>query len=237
MHRIFISDLHLEESRTFLTDAFVSFLRNEASECDELYILGDLFNYWIGDREATNFHLAVAGQLSALRAEKFFIQGNRDFLIGKKYCRLCGMEMLKDETVITSGNENILLCHGDSLCTLDTGYQKFRRFRSSPVNRFIYSLLPVFIKQKLADRVRKNAISEKGSKTEEMMDVVESDLERVMADLDCRVCIHGHTHKPGIHENKQKGITRYVLGDWRSDGFEYLDDIDGKRQLVKKVFS
>ena len=234
MHRIFISDLHLEEEKTFLTDAFVSFLRNEASDCDELYILGDLFNYWIGDREASDFHLEIAGYLSDLGAKKYFIQGNRDFLVGRRFCRKCGMELLSDETVIRSGADSILLCHGDSLCTLDAGYQKFRRFRLNPVNRFIYSLLPAAIKRKLAEKVRNDALTDKSSKTEEMMDIVEQDLEKLMKKTNCGICIHGHTHKPGIHENREKGIVRYVLGDWRSDGFEYLEETDGKRQLVKK---
>ena len=234
MHRIFISDLHLEKEKTFLTDAFVSFLEKEASSCDELYILGDLFNYWIGDREASDFHLEIAGHLSVLSAKKYFIQGNRDFLIGRGFCRKCGMELLSDETVIRSGADSILLCHGDSLCTLDAGYQKFRRFRLNPVNRFIYSLLPASVKRRLAEKVRNDALTDKRSKTEEMMDIVEQDLEKLMKKLNCGICIHGHTHKPGIHENREKGIIRYVLGDWRSDGYEYLEETDGKRQLVKK---
>ena len=234
MRRIFISDLHLDSRLPDITGTFFRFLEEECSGCDELYILGDLLNYWIGDGQKTPYQAEVARHLSEVSARKFFMAGNRDFLLGSSYCRRCGMLQIKDPTVITAGANRVLLCHGDSLCTLDLSYQKFRRIRLNPVYRFLYFCLPMFIRQKIADHIRAGAARDKQSKPLQIMDIVESDFFTMMDEYNCRICIHGHTHKPGISSYENRGLTRYVLGDWNDSGFDYLEETDGCFRLIHR---
>lgn len=233
MHRIFISDLHLDPALGDITYSFYNFLENEASCCDELYILGDLFNYWIGDGQKTPYQLEVAAHLAKVSAKKYFLPGNRDFMIGRRYAKRCKMQIIPDPFVISSP-EPLLLCHGDRLCTLDLSYQKFLKFRSNPLYRFLYSLLPIFIKQNLADRVRSKAKIEKSTKDPKIMDVVDQDVFKIMENHHCNILIHGHTHKPFVHKYEAKGYTRIVLGDWNERGFDYLDERDGVLNLIHK---
>lgn len=232
MHRIFISDLHLDESLTRVTATFFHFLETKASECDELYILGDLFNFWIGDGEKSPYQLEVASHIAKVKARKFFIPGNRDFLIGFRYSKRCKMKILKDETVIRKAPQPYVICHGDGLCTLDHGYIKFRKFRSNPLNRFIYALLPYSTKQHLANNIRTEAAHKKRIKDPAMMDIVQEDFFRLMNKKNCKICVHGHTHKPQVHQYQDQGLTRYVLGDWNENGFFYLDENNGEFQLL-----
>ncbi len=231
MHRLFISDLHLDPSREDLTAAFTGFLERRGRQAEDLYILGDLFSYWTGDRDASGYHLSVARTLRDLPVRKFFIPGNRDFLLGRRFCARCGMTLLQDNTVLEDNGLRILLCHGDGLCTLDVAYQKFRRFRSRPLNLMLYSLLPRFIRLRMASRVREDAREEKSTKTPEMMDVCQADLLTLMEELDTRICIHGHTHRPG-HHLLPGNMIRLVLGDWRRDGFEFLLQEDRRLSLI-----
>ncbi len=233
MLRLFISDLHLQEDKAYLTDAFSDFLNTQAKDCDELYILGDLFNYWVADSLMNDYQMQIAQQIKALKATKYFIPGNRDFLIGRKFAKLSGIKILQDESVLTIDGSEVLLCHGDSLCTLDQNYLKFRRFRMNPVNRFIYTLLPAAIKRHLAQKVRRDAYAEKNTKSTEMMDVVDVDFCQLMQRKHCSICIHGHTHKPYVHSYPEMGYKRFVLGDWRTDGYEYLQEQNGKFELQK----
>ncbi|MBQ8706719.1 MAG: UDP-2,3-diacylglucosamine diphosphatase [Succinivibrionaceae bacterium] len=232
MQRIFISDLHLQEEKSYLTEAFRDFLAREVPNDAELYILGDLFNYWVGDGEISDYHRMIASLIASAGSARYFMPGNRDFLIGRRYARLAGMKILRDESAISTAAGPVALCHGDSLCTLDEGYQKFRRFRLSPFNRFVYSLLPSKIKHRLAGRVRDNASREKSEKSDAMMDVTPDAVKRLMGRFDSRILIHGHTHKP--QEHRRDGLVRYVLGDWRPDGYEYVTETDGRFEFVSR---
>ena len=235
MHRIFILDLHLDEQLPGVTRAFFRFLTEEAADCDELYILGDLFNYWISDRHNTPYQQEVAARLAQVKAVKYFLPGNRDFLIGKSYCRRCGMTLLKDPSVIEKNvSEPMLLCHGDSLCTLDHGYQKFRKFRSNPFYLFIFKCLPMSVKNRFANQVRTNAANEKKIKSFREMDIVDQDFMKLMDHHKVKICIHGHTHKPQVHRYEQEQLTRIVLGDWNEHGFDYLDEQDGRLELIHR---
>lgn len=235
MHRIFVSDLHLDKSQPQITNKFFNFLNDECTKCDELYILGDLFNVWVSDKEKTEYQLEVAKAISSVKAKKFFLPGNRDFLLGKLYCKQCNMTLIKDETIIQNNelNKFIILCHGDSLCTLDIQYQKFRKFRSNPINRFLFGLLPLKKKQKLANNVKNEAKSQKKLKDPKIMDIVDEDFFKLMKKNNCTICIHGHTHKPFVHAYEEQNLTRYVLGDWTDLGFTYLEEIDGNFNLIK----
>ena len=126
MKRVFISDLHLDENESVLRDALAHFLKTQCSDADELYILGDLFEAWIGDDDPREHSRTIVHMLSTLTCSLFIMHGNRDFLIGDQFCRETGAKLLKDPTVISIGDENVLLSHGDSFCTLDIDYQKLR---------------------------------------------------------------------------------------------------------------
>ncbi len=238
MRRLFISDLHLDESRSDLTAALASFLSDECSGCDELYVLGDLFNFWISDSEKTPFQEEIAALFRKCPAKKIFFQrGNRDFLVGRKYCRRARMKLLPDAKIIKIGNERALLCHGDEFCTLDKGYQRFKKFRDNRFYRLIFALLPFSVKQSIAGRVRSDSGSGKTVKTPEMMDVVKNDVIAGMIKRKATLLIHGHTHKPDIHVYESEGLKRIVLGDWRDDGFAYLEENDGNLELKRKTSS
>ena len=238
MRRLFISDLHLDESRADLTAALASFLHDECVGCDELYVLGDLFNFWISDGEKTPFQEKIAELFRKSPAKKIFFQrGNRDFLVGRRYCRRARMKLLPNSKTIKVGSERALLCHGDEFCTLDAAYQRFKKFRDNRFYRLIFALLPFSVKQSIAGRVRSDSGSGKTIKTPEMMDVVKDDVIEGMRKRKSTLLIHGHTHKPAEHSYDGEGLKRIVLGDWREDGFAYLEENDGNLELKRKTSS
>ena len=217
MKRIFISDLHLDQSQTILRDALEQFLETHCSDADELYILGDLFEAWIGDDDPREHSRTIVEMLRSLTCKLFVMHGNRDFLIGDRFCQETGAELLKDPSLITIGNENVLLSHGDAFCTLDQSYQKLRLIlRSKEFQRdFLQKELREreFISQQMRGESRKHT----GNVAEEIMDVTPESVILAMEDNDVHRLIHGHTHRPAIHQHRLKhriGL-RYVLGDWR----------------------
>jgi len=223
MTTLFISDLHLDESRPAITQAFYEFLDQRALIADELYILGDFFEVWIGDDEDSTFAAEVSKQLRKLTdngTELFLMGGNRDFLLGKSFAESIGATLLEDPTVIDLYGERVLLMHGDSLCTLDTEYMAFRvQARSEQFQQGLLSQ-PLEQRRALAKQLREQSKSMNSLKAEDIMDVTPSEVAKAMDEAQVQVMIHGHTHRPAYHPvelaHEERG-ERIVLGDWDTD--------------------
>ncbi len=220
---IFISDLHLSVDKPQITDCFFKFLNEEAINCSALYILGDLFEAWIGDDDNIPLHDEVAIELARLKQKGitlYFIHGNRDFLIGKQYAKRAGFTLLNEAEVIDLYGTPTLIMHGDTLCIQDINYQAFRKKVHNPYLQWLFRRLPLFIRKKIGLALRKGSQEDKQHKSIEIMDVDQKEVIRVMAFYKVTQLIHGHTHKPAIHTvelGTQKG-TRIVLGDWYQQG-------------------
>lgn len=222
MHKtFFISDLHLTPSRPDITACFLEFMRYEAIHCDALYVLGDLFDFWVGDDDNSPFAVQIRSAFKALTSSGvpcYFIQGNRDFLLGKRFARQTGVTVLPEEYVIELYGRRAVILHGDTLCIEDYSYQAFRKKVHQPWLQFIFNRLPMFIKRKIVAQIQSDARSDKQTKQLEIMDVTPSEVVRVMQKHDVELMIHGHTHRPNIHTDSAHQQTRIVLGDWYDQG-------------------
>jgi UDP-2,3-diacylglucosamine hydrolase len=221
----FISDLHLDASRPAVTRALGEFLEDisrgsSRPRAAALYILGDLFESWIGDDDDAPLAAEVAGMLRAFSdggADLYVMHGNRDFLMGEAFAERVGARLLPDPSVHTVGGERVLLMHGDSLCTRDVEYQHFRALaRSDEWQREILAR-SLDERRALAEQLRKASRDAGSRKAEDIMDVTPEEVERAMAEADCPVLIHGHTHRPAEHAEARG--TRWVLGDWERFGW------------------
>ena len=219
---IFLSDIHLCESRPSITDTFVSFLSKLTNEVDALYILGDLFEYWIGDDSRQHDNVIEALKtLTNQHIQVFLMHGNRDFLIGSAFEKKTGAVLLNDPILVEIYGKRILLCHGDTLCKDDIEYQSFRdKIRSE-------SWKNEFLKKSLSERVaianefRKESELNKKNKSVEIMDVNLDEVNRTLIQFNYPdFLIHGHTHRPNQHSINLDGhqIQRIVLGDWYEQG-------------------
>lgn len=232
---LLISDLHLEEKRPDITRAFLLFLANRARQAEALYILGDFFEVWIGDDGMTPFQHEIARalrELSNAGTRIYLMHGNRDFLIGKRFCREAGCTLLSDPHKVQMGGESVLLMHGDSLCTLDIGYMKLRRWLRNPLSLLILRNLPLSTRQKLARKLRNESRTQTRMKASDIVDVTPEEVVKVMAEYGVRTLIHGHTHRPAVHELEVNGqpARRIVLGDWDSQGWALQVDEQGFNQ-------
>lgn len=225
----FISDLHLAGERPEINTLFFQFLENIAIKAESLYILGDLFDYWLGDDQLDHDPLArqIADALKILAqggVNVFFMSGNRDFLIGQRFAAEAGLVILTDPTIINLYGQQILLMHGDTLCTDDVMYQKFRvQTRNTDwINATLAS--PYEARQQLAQSIRDQSDSAKSQKAEEIMDVAEAAVQQAFREYRYPVLIHGHTHRPATHQYVVDGheCERWVLADWHGRG-EYLE--------------
>jgi len=225
MKTLFISDLHLCEQRPDLTAAFLHFLRHEALEATALYILGDLFEFWIGDDEPSPLHDKVSKALRNLRAQGvaiYFIHGNRDFLLGEQFAKRSGLTLLPSINQIDLYGRRTLLLHGDSLCTQDLAYQRFRRITGWRWLRLLFLCLPLPSRQQIARKLRAGSQSDKERKSEAIMDVSPEAVQALMQRYQASLLIHGHTHRPATHQldfriregREDQQAQRIVLGDW-----------------------
>ena len=219
MSTLFISDLHLDDARPQITDLFIQFLANEARGADVLYILGDLFESWIGDDDNAPLGTRVAQELHALRDSGvpiWFMHGNRDFLLGADYAERAGMQLLTDPTVIELDGERALLMHGDMLCTDDVEYQKFRSLVRNPAWQQPFLAKPLNERRAFAAQARGESRKQTAMKAAEIMDVNQAAVESAMRQHGVRRLIHGHTHRPATHRFDLDGTSaeRIVLGDW-----------------------
>jgi len=232
---LLISDLHLEEQRPDITRAFLHFLQGRARQAEALYILGDFFEVWIGDDGMSPFQRDIASalrELSDAGTRIYLMHGNRDFLIGRSFCRLAGCTLLKDPSIVRFNGEPVLLMHGDSLCTLDAGYMKLRRLLRNPLSLFILRNLPLATRRRLARKLRNESRAQTRMKASEIIDVTPDEVPRVMAEHGVRTLIHGHTHRPAVHPLEVEGqpARRIVLGDWDRQGWALQVDEQGFQQ-------
>ncbi|WP_324059440.1 UDP-2,3-diacylglucosamine diphosphatase [Aeromonas caviae] len=234
MSTLFISDIHLSQGRPDMTAALVRFLAEDAPGADALYVLGDLFEFWIGDDDPNPLHREVADAFLALSQQGvplYFIHGNRDFLLGRQFAKRAGMTLLGDPCVIELYGERVLLSHGDLLCTRDEGYQKFRRITQLKWLRWLFLRLPLSRRQAIAHKMRDQSQMENAHKSQIIMDVTPEAVDEMLRQHGCRLMIHGHTHRPAIHDFTLDGhaARRIVLGDWFEQGSVLVCSPAGQR--------
>jgi UDP-2,3-diacylglucosamine hydrolase len=222
-HTLFIADLHLDPSRPQITALFLEFLRTQARQADALYILGDLFEVWIGDDDDAPLALQVAAGLHRLRASGvpvYFMHGNRDFLLGAAYAYRAGLNLLPELTVIDLYGRPTVLLHGDTLCTDDTDYLAFRAKVRDPAWQRRVLWLPRFLRRFQADRMRAASQQATGQKSATITDVNEATVLDCLRHHGVQRMIHGHTHRPAIHRFalEEQPAERIVLGDWIEHG-------------------
>ncbi|UAA40090.1 UDP-2,3-diacylglucosamine diphosphatase [Paraneptunicella aestuarii] len=219
----FIADLHLSPEHPEITTCLKHFLTTQAVDADALYVLGDLFEAWIGDDDINPFTQEVTQafrQLSERGVAIYFIHGNRDFLIRKAFTKRAGMTLLPESDVIDLYGEATLIMHGDELCTKDEAYQRFRRKARSWWWPRLILMLPLSVRRKIAARGRKISQQNQSTLSLDIMDVTPEEVVRVMQDNGVKRLIHGHTHRPAIHdlEINSEPAQRIVLGDWYTQG-------------------
>jgi UDP-2,3-diacylglucosamine hydrolase len=224
----FISDLHLQDDRPEITTAFVSFIENTASKAERLYVLGDFFEAWIGDDDETDLTLLVKKTLVklSLSTDIYAMHGNRDFLIGSHFAQEAGLILIDDPKKEQMFGNPVLLMHGDLLCTDDVDYQSFRATTRSPSWRKEFLSKPISERKGIAKELRAISKEATGQKKEDIMDVSENEVSRVMEEFSVNLLIHGHTHRPDTHVMDIRGVTskRIVLGDWDEQGwFIWMD--------------
>lgn len=226
MTTLFISDLHLDGSRPDITDQFLDFLQREARQARALYILGDLFEVWIGDDDPDADKRRVLRAMRDVTANGvrcYVMHGNRDFLLGKRFCTDTGTQLLADGTVVDLYGRRVLLMHGDTLCTDDPAYQRLRRIVRNPLVKLVLRSLSLPQRQRLATRMRagsKAHIDAMDKAAPDIMDVNQQAVVHAFQQHHVDCMVHGHTHRPAIHEVDVAGhkATRIVLGDWHAQG-------------------
>ncbi len=241
MTTLFISDLHLDSGRPAITELFGRFLREEAKGADAVYILGDLFEAWVGDDDDSKVGKFVAAHLREVRAAGvpiFFIRGNRDFLVGPGYADRAGFRLLPDPAVITLYGKPTLILHGDLLCTEDAQYQQFRAKSRDPAWQKKTLALPLFVRKLLAAKYRRDSrVRQRKLKGDDRMlfeqitDVTPATVEAYFARYGVDTMIHGHTHRPAIHDVQvgERHCQRVVLGDWYTQGSVLRVNADGMK--------
>jgi len=222
--RLFISDLHLAAERPHIIELFIDFADEIASQADELYILGDFLEYWLGDDDPTAALKPVFNSLIKLSEEHqtkiFFMHGNRDFLVGSELAERCHFELISDMYKINIHGQDAILLHGDTLCTDDIEYQKFRQLvRSTAWKQDILSK-SIDERIQIAKNLRQQSKKSTAEKQQDIMDVNQDETDKVFRDNHVKLMIHGHTHRPAIHHKiiDNTETTRIVLGDWFESG-------------------
>ena len=234
MTTLFISDLHLEAVRPEIGVQFLDFLSGEAKDADTLYILGDLFEVWLGDDDPNPYY---AGMKAAIRElvdsgiPVFFMHGNRDFMIGDEFATDTGVTILQDPELIDLHGEKVLLSHGDALCTDDVEYQRFRAMTRNPDWQAM--MLAKTIQERIAHALeaRQGSVEHGKSLDDEITDVNQGAVEALIRKHGVDILLHGHTHRPAIHAIRlgDRTATRIVLGDWFEQGSVVRWDADGPR--------
>ena len=234
MTTLFISDLHLEAGQPRIGEQFLSFLEGEARDAEALYILGDLFEVWLGDDDPNPYY----GQMkTALRklvdagVPVSFMHGNRDFSIGETFASETGVSILADPVVVNLYGQDVLLCHGDALCTDDVHYQQVRAMTRNP--EWLAMMLAKTIEERIAYalQARQESIARGESMSDEIMDVNQDAVVALLTDHGVDTMLHGHTHRPAVHEVDlgDHKATRIVLGDWYDQGSVVRWDENGPR--------
>jgi len=220
MTTLFIADLHLRESRPDVAERFLQFTKTKAREAKALYILGDFFEVWIGDDDLNPFHLKIIHALKALTdsgVDVYFMRGNRDFLIGKRFAKLTGCHLLHDPSVITIEKKRLLLTHGDLLNTSDKKYLRFRRrTRKWIIQKLFLLLYSLDKRKKIAQNIREKSKAHIAAKKDSDYGIMLNEARAIMKKYHADYLIHGHFHKPEIYHiaPNKTGIS---IGDWESD--------------------
>ena len=220
---LFISDLHLDSGRPAITELFLDFLANRAIRSEAIYILGDLFEAWIGDDDSSPVNEAVCRGLKACASAGtavYVMHGNRDFLLGSAFADRCACTLLDDPARIELYGTPTLLMHGDMLCTDDTEYMAFRDRVRNPHWQEMLLSKPLDERRQMAQAMRASSREQTSAKAEAIMDVNRDAVARVMTENNVQRLIHGHTHRPAIHALQVAGhpAQRIVLGDWYEQG-------------------
>ncbi len=235
MQTCFISDLHLGKESAQITGCFLDFLRNMMADkkTEALYILGDLFEVWVGNDDNAPWLEEICGELKKLSdhpIKLYIMQGNRDFLLGKLWAEKCGAVLLPDPVLINLYNTPILLTHGDLLCTDDIQYQRWRKVAHCNFLQKIFLSLPLSWRQSIANKLRKKSRQHTQYLSPTKMDVSLSTVEEWIKRYEVTQIIHGHTHRPAVH--KTDTYTRYVLPDWHPKGGMLIVESDKSPELV-----
>ena len=214
---LIIADLHITQVEKDKVELFGQFCIEYASQVDQLFILGDLFNTWIGDDISLNTYQSIVTILTKLTniTEVFVMVGNRDFLLSNNFEKETGCKLIKEPYFLKHNEKNYLLMHGDSLCTDDVDYQKLKKILRNPIVQFIFLHLSKNLRLKLTGQLRKKSIEAQSYKSEKIMDVNQSTVNELMTKYPNMDLIHGHTHRQNTH--KMERYTRYVLGDWKNN--------------------
>lgn len=228
---LFISDLHLEQNKPEIIDHFVNFLKARAANARALYILGDLFEVWLGDDDDAPAFREVFSALKALSShvEIYFMHGNRDFLVGQDLSARLNMTLLNEPQLLKLGQYRVALMHGDLLCSDDVDYQNFRKLVRQDEWQKNFLAKPLSERKDIAHALRKESALAMNQKTPGIMDVNQHTVETTFSDLDIDILIHGHTHRPAVHQlsgDKQ----RIVLGDWNPEP-SFISWSQGRFQL------
>jgi UDP-2,3-diacylglucosamine hydrolase len=242
MTTFFISDLHLEETRPDITEIFIKFLKNQASKANVLYILGDFFEFWVGDDDESSFahsirkHLFLATQRGL---PIYILHGNRDFLLKKKFFRDTGCKLLPEETVVSLYGVPTLLMHGDTLCIEDVAYLKARKYVRNWLVQTLFLLKSFKKRQAIVAGYRNASKTHTSTAPDNIMDVTPSEVERVMLKHHVQHLIHGHTHRQAKHvfQLNNQPATRTVLGAWHTHGNALVCHPDGKQEFIDLYLS
>lgn len=246
MTTLFISDLHLSPENESLIQLTVDFLASQTKDIESLYLLGDIFNTWLGDDIVPIEFSPLIKQLQTLHQagiKTYLMVGNRDFMMGQRFAEYCGCQLISDPTIINLYGIKTLLMHGDSLCIDDESYQRYRRKTRNKYLQWCFLHLPAHYRQRISDKIKQKSREQKQHKSSMIMDVNEIEVSRIMQKYDVQYLIHGHTHRPAIHHLTSQGkpVYRIVLGDWEGKAsvlkcddrkFELLDHRTDKPDSV-----
>ena len=214
---LIIADLHLVSDEVDRTNLFIKFCQERASQADQLFILGDLFNTWLGDDLSLNHYRSIVDTLKSLgkTTKVFVVVGNRDFLLGSDFEQKSGCQLINEPYLLEANDQQYVLMHGDSLCTDDVNYQQLKKVLQHPIIKFIFLRLPKKLRLKLSGQLRKKSVEAQRYKSHEIMDVNVDTVDELMQKYPNANLIHGHTHRQNTHVGDR--YTRYVLGDWSTD--------------------
>lgn len=232
MTALFISDLHLEADRPEIGEQFLDFLDDEAAQADALYILGDFFEYWLGDDDPDEYYASIKRSLRAFTdsgVPVFFMHGNRDFMIGETFAAETGVTLLPDPCPLALYGKSVLLSHGDALCTDDVEYQQLRAMTRSPEWQAMMLAKPLAERIAIAGQARSQSHERNKTLSESITDVNPDAVKQTISEYGVEILLHGHTHRPAIHsiEVDDRIAKRVVLGDWYDQGSVLRWDDDG----------
>ncbi|MBA2654327.1 MAG: UDP-2,3-diacylglucosamine diphosphatase [Gammaproteobacteria bacterium] len=235
-HTLFIADLHLDEKHTLSTQLFNQFMDNHAPQAEAVYILGDFFELWIGDDHETPYISTIKRRLKSLTEKNipvYFMRGNRDFLIGKRFAKQTGCKILAEHSIAQVYGEDVILLHGDSLCSLDLKHMKFRKLTNNLLLRALFLSLPLRVRKKIGDSLRQSSRGHH-SIVPDYLDVVPETIDHIFSTTPAQLMVHGHIHKASVFKTMldHKPTERIVLGAWEHQGCALKWYESGKKEML-----